>query len=267
VFQIIRWLAWLVLGWTLVVVQPVFAAGDGQAQHPPRVLVLQTADPDNYVSLLRAGGAVNYQYALKHGYSYQSFVGLYRGQHAWHAAFNRIYLLQDILKEGLYDYVLYLDADAIVVDLSQKVEDLIEDGRLFYMASGGIEGKKPWHVNDGVFLFSCRHPMAQQVVDAWAEQVDPRNFSVRKWGKYDGADMAALQRVLQSFSLAEAEKMVKVYRGKEANFMNYENGKFIKQLFRYPSEPNKKLKRRSFSDRVKTMEKLAAQVMAAQRLD
>ena len=261
-FQVARWLECLFFWWLLVFVQPLFAANEVRVSQSPRVLVLQTADPDNYVSLLRPGGAVNYQYALKHGYSYQSFVGLYRGQHAWHAAFNRIYLLQDIIKAGLYDYVLYLDADAIVVDLSQKVEDLVEDDRLFYMASGGIEGKKPWHVNDGVFLFWFRHPMAKQVVDAWADQVDPRNFSVRKWGKYDGADMAALQRVLKSFSLEEAEKMVKVYRGAEANFMNYENGTFIKQLFRYPSEPNKKLKRRSFSDRVKTMEKIAAQVMA-----
>lgn len=261
---VIRWLSYFFLGWVLFFAQPLLAVSEERTQQSPRVLVLQTADPHKYVSLLRASSAVNHQYALKHGYSYQSFVGLYRGQYAWHAAFNRIYLLQDILKEGLYDYVLYLDADAIVVDLSQKVEDLIEDDRLFYMASGGIEGKKPWHVNDGVFLFSCRHPMAKQVVDAWADQVDPRNFSVRKWGKYGGADMAALQRVLKSFTLAEAEKMVKVYRGKEANFMNYENGKFIKQLFRYPSEPNKKLKRRGFSDRVKKMEKLAAEVVAAQ---
>ena len=238
--------------------QAFLCSFSGASVQPPRVLVLQTADPDRYVSLLKAGGVVNYQYALKNGYSYQSYVGLYHGKYPWHAAFNRIYLLQDIIKAGVYA------ADAVVVDLSQRVEDLIEPGRLFYMASGSIEGRKPWHVNDGVFLFSCKHPLAKKVVDAWADKVDPRNFSAKKWGKYDGADMAALQKVLQSFPREEAEKMVRVYRGKEANFMNYENGSYIKQLFRYPSEPNKKLKSRSFAGRVKKMQSIAAEVLAAQ---
>jgi hypothetical protein len=34
---------------------------------------------------------------------------VYKGSEAWLATFNRVYLLQEVYKEGRYDYVMYLD--------------------------------------------------------------------------------------------------------------------------------------------------------------
>jgi hypothetical protein len=52
---------------------------------------------------------VQLAYARKWGYSYLRWDGVVRGKRAWLATFNRIYLLHDLIMEGKYDWVLFMD--------------------------------------------------------------------------------------------------------------------------------------------------------------
>lgn len=203
-----------------------------------RVLILQTSDGARYKPLLDATEAHHRAYARRRGYDYARFDGVKRGAKPWHAAFNRIYLLQDLLKAREYDWVLYMDADAVVVDPARGVERFLDDSKAFVACRGATDDPRIWYnVNNGVAFFNMRHPATPGILDAWRrlyERVPMAVLEAEPEGVFDDVTKHVNDQDMLSAALVRTPALqhaIKVYRGEEHNAFNY-HGPFIQQILR-----------------------------------
>jgi hypothetical protein len=67
----------------------------------------------------------HHEYSNKHGYSYIKEIVRNDEYSNWHPTWIKIYVLKKYLP--LYDYVVWIDADAVFVNQDVKIEDLISD--------------------------------------------------------------------------------------------------------------------------------------------
>ncbi len=194
-------------------------------------LFLQSADPERYGPLLELTSRTVKEYCRRHGYGYQCFVGIIRGQHAWHAALNRIPILRWIAASGYRGWVVYVDADAYIFDLSFDLAGFLakHGDRALVAAASGVLPARWWDLNTGVFAFNLTHPGAHRIIEAWNERLDRiAEEDLRgevTWGQVaDDQDM--LHRVLQE----EPEAQAWVALDQE-NTVNY-TARFIRQVLR-----------------------------------
>jgi hypothetical protein len=131
------------------------------------IVLMQTSDAKRYLPILQATAAVNQTYCARHNISYSQFVGIKRGFHPWHACFNRILLIKEMIDSGFKGWVFYLDADAFVADPSYDVRHLISNiAKPIIMAPGGLTGEL-WDVNSGVFLVDLDNEIGRDLIMAW----------------------------------------------------------------------------------------------------
>lgn len=202
----------------------------------PRVLVLQTCDGVKYKDLADLSESVNRKYANRHGYDYKRFDGIKRGGLPWHATFNRIYLIDEEIERGYYDWVIYIDVDAIVVDHGKSIEDFFDYKYGLIACRGASDDPEIfWDINAGVLIYNLRNLHIKQIVQRWRE--DYEKFSI-EYLSADGdsafknlgnrvCDQGLLQDIIRSLG----PDVVKVYRGDEHDAFNYD-GPFIKQILR-----------------------------------
>ena len=106
-----------------------------------RIIMLQSADADVYADMLNAGRRVNEAYCRRWNIQYRHFVGIRRGYYPWHACFNRIVMLKDLIDEGFDGCAWYVDADAFIRDSSFDVRRIIAEYDGDMIASpGGDKG-------------------------------------------------------------------------------------------------------------------------------
>ena len=167
-----------------------------------RVLVMQTCGPGKYEELLKATRLANERWAGQQGYDYLSVVGNYAARHFQHGGrealsrFNKAWMVAEIMNMSSYDYVFYMDADAMVTDPLWDVRTLPSSlqGMMFQAHAGG--GGPPWNINDGVMLWDLRHPHAADVVFDWvARSVE----AIKAAGKEEPyfSDQALLKHALR----------------------------------------------------------------------
>jgi hypothetical protein len=196
------------------------------------IVLLQTADSQRYLAMLQATAAVNQIYCSRHNISYSQFVGIKRGFHPWQACFNRIVLIKEMIAAGYRGWVLYLDADAFVVDLAFDVRRLIADiAKPVIMARGGVTGQQ-WDVNNGVFLIDLGHEAARELILAWHADFMTMPIETLKamvdWPEKDkDTDQPRLHRLLQG------SERLKSYLGiVPRTLLNDLRGKFVRQILR-----------------------------------
>ncbi len=177
--------------------------------------------------MLLATAGSNETYARTHGYAYRSVIGDF-APNSRAANFNRYYLLREELDRAHYDWVLWLDADAIIVDHRVRLDSIIDRSpeKLIIACRGAEQGDHD--INNGVFLFNLRHSQAREIVDYCLRFIEDRpagdapfhddQHVVHEWlqSKSDGAGRVAL---------------VQCYRGAEYNLFNYD-GPFIRHVMR-----------------------------------
>ncbi|MBV8612202.1 MAG: hypothetical protein JOY66_00325 [Acetobacteraceae bacterium] len=165
------------------------------------IILVQTCDPFAYFDLLAASSRANRAFCARHGIAYAGFVGIKRGFHPWHAAFNRIALLREYVEQGFAGWVLYLDADALVVDLDWDARAYLRARADFaaVLAPAG-EGVPDWEVNDGVAFFNLGHPSCRALIAAWngafARVGDDALRAAGRWDMMPN-DQDLLQRILR----------------------------------------------------------------------
>lgn len=142
------------------------------------IYMIQSCDPFRYVKLLNAASRFNVKWCLDNGVQYCSKPTLYIGKLPHYAMFNRIFMLNELIEIGYAGWVIWLDADGIVIDRSLDIKSFLNtarnDGFAFVMQHAGvIEGIDYWHnVNTGCFFVDLSNPCARFVISKWLEFYD-----------------------------------------------------------------------------------------------
>ena len=144
---------------------------DSNKNRSDDILILQTSDSQKYIPIINASSKFNELFCKSKGIQYQKFIGLKRGAQPHHAMFNRIYLLKELLDEGFCGWVLYLDADAIIIDpeidLKKHFANLRESGKSLQIHSVEGEGGRFWNVNTGVIAIDLSTPFSSKLINSW----------------------------------------------------------------------------------------------------
>jgi hypothetical protein len=141
----------------------ILGAGDrGDAR---RVLCSLGVGP--YVDLLAISSITFEAYAALHGYELRLSTQLLDGGRP--PAWSKIALVRELLEE--YEEVLWVDADAIFLDISKDIAELVRPGKDLYLVEHLYEQDESWRsANTGVFLVRST-PWARQFLDrVWAAE-------------------------------------------------------------------------------------------------
>jgi hypothetical protein len=122
---------------------------------------------------MRIGAEPLRRYAARHGYDLvlRHWVACDRPP-SW----AKLLLFRELFAVG-YELVVWIDADAIIVDLERDIADELEDGKDFYLVQHHINGDDPncgiWMLRASEAVADCLTAMWQQldlVHDPWWEQ-------------------------------------------------------------------------------------------------
>ncbi|WP_155740784.1 hypothetical protein [Burkholderia territorii] len=195
------------------------------------VIFLQTSDPDVYYPMLLESSKSVRRYCDIAGFEYRSFVGFKRGGgQPWHASYNRIKLLEEILLTGFRGWVVYLDADAYVKDINFDLLDYLsaKAGFAGIFTSGTNLGW--WDVNDGVFILNFESEMAREIVRRWIKSLndiaDEQFASSIDWGGTFPDDQKMLQDILRELDCREKVLLEK------HDFINSARARFVRTIMR-----------------------------------
>ncbi len=204
---------------------------------PPRraitpILFVQTADPFAYRAMLDLTSAVNIRYCETRGYGYESYLGIKRGVLPFHAIYNRIFILHELMERGYRGWVAYLDADAFVADWSFDIDAYLDANkdRCLIAATGG--SSTPWDVNDGVLFLDLGSSDGRLLVWEWLAKfrsLIPEWYLTSPDAKWDQCpnDQDLLYEALKTGSLLE-----KIRKEEDGDLFNYRDGRFIRQATR-----------------------------------
>jgi len=195
------------------------------------ILLLQTSDADRYAPMLAVTATNVREYCRRHGYGYESFVGIKRGVHPWQATFNRIPMFVELVERGFTGWAVYLDADAYIQDLDFDLAAYLADkgDRAAIFATSGVTGEH-WDVNAGVALINLGHPLGRALVERWAKGFDAhddaRLRAASEWMD-EGNDQDLLHGILrESGPIADAVLI------EPMSFLNGPDSSFIRQHLR-----------------------------------
>lgn len=195
------------------------------------IVLLQTSDAAVYAPMLAVTATNVREYARRHRYGYDSFVGIKRGVHPWQATFNRIPMLAELLDSGFTGWALYLDADAYVQDLDFDLEAYLADKQAYaaIFATSGVTGEA-WDVNAGVALVNLGHEQGRALVRSWARRFamhsDETLLDAVEW-MGGGNDQDLLHDLLREETQIAAEVLVV-----PMTFMNGPHASFVRQQLR-----------------------------------
>src|SRR4029079_8282626 len=166
----------------------------------PEIMMLQTADADAYLPMLNESSRANKQYCSKWGIKYRSYIGLKHGKYPWHATFNRIVMLEELVSSGYKGWVFYLDADAFVYNMEFDVRSLMQDTHASLLAARGGSTGHHWDINCGVFLLNLGTVAGQAIVHLWFDDLrrTPLDalYAAEDWGATP-SDQDRLQDILR----------------------------------------------------------------------
>nr|WP_047166569.1 hypothetical protein [Sphingomonas sp. Y57] len=191
--------------------------------------ILQTSDAFKYSRMLRATSRTAIEYCRRHGFAYESFVGIKRGFHGAQAAFNRIFLLDELIERGYRGWALYMDADAYVFDLDFDLKAYLADKQDRSAIMTTIPGEAvAWHINSGVLFFNLGHPQGVALVREWKRRFmavpDERLRTLTSVWDHDNDQTMLYQALDQDCALRASALFV------DPMLFNHHQGLFIRQL-------------------------------------
>ncbi len=226
-------------------------AASGAPANTSDVIVIQTADAFAYAPMLAITAPNVTEYCRRHGFGYESFIGVKRGFHNWQATFNRVPMLEEIAARGFSGWALYLDADAYIQDLDFDLSIYLADksDRAAILAPAGPTSRH-WDVNAGVVLVNLGHPLGRSLIAQWAERFATHSDDLLresvKWMDV-GNDQDLLHHILrEDKALAEAVLIEPI------SLINGPYARFIRQQLRTLSS--------NFDDRLTTLSNNVAEI-------
>lgn len=195
--------------------------------------MLQTSDEAVYRPFLELTSRINRLYCDRQGIGYEASLGIERGFQPWHATFNRIPMLKRLRDGEFRGWVLYLDADAYVADLSMDIRRFLA-ARADRSVVGALGHNKALSdINAGVVFYNFAHPDTGFILDEWhrlfhAEVTEEMlGQSASAWD-FKPNDQDLLQRVLR-------ENLIDLWAGigiEERELFNHRDARFVRQILR-----------------------------------
>jgi hypothetical protein len=199
------------------------------------VTFIQTSDAIFYYPMLQQTAKTVREYCIRNGFSYEQFVGIKRGTMPWHAAYNRIYMLKELVDRGVEGWVFYLDADAMITDLSFDLRDYLRDKDRYGAIFAGYINEVIWDINSGGFAVNLSHPAGQGLIIDYYRALQnipkpPFEESVH-WERDLINDQHMLYLILQHYvsDLGFGDS----YLFERTNQSHVNNGPFISQQIRH----------------------------------
>src|SRR5215469_1397923 len=118
--------------------------------------------------MLQVTSTTIFEYCRRQNLTYELFVGIKRGCVAWHATYNRIVMLKEILDRGTTGWILYLDADAYIHDMGFPITVYLNDKENYTaILTPSLATKNLWDVNAGVFFCNFSNKRTPELVTRW----------------------------------------------------------------------------------------------------
>ena len=117
----------------------------------------------------------HHEYSNKHGYSYIKEIVKNDDYSNWHPTWIKIDVLKKYLP--LYDYVVWVDADAVFVNQDIKIEDLINDGVdlvIPKLEMDRVSGNMWTHTTTGFMIWKNSEWSNNMLNTLWSEPKDYR---------------------------------------------------------------------------------------------
>lgn len=117
----------------------------------------------------------HHEYSNKHGYSYIKEIVKNDDYTNWHPTWIKIDVLKKYLP--LYDYVVWIDADAVFVNQDIKIEDLISDGIdlvIPKLEMDRVSGNMWTHTTTGFMIWKNSEWSNNMLNTLWSEPKDYR---------------------------------------------------------------------------------------------
>ena len=117
----------------------------------------------------------HHEYSNKHGYSYIKEIVKNDDYSNWHPTWIKIDVLKKYLP--LYDYVVWVDADAVFVNQDIKIEDLINDGVdlvIPKLEMDRVSGNMWTHTTTGFMIWKNSEWSNNMLNTLWLEPKDYR---------------------------------------------------------------------------------------------
>ena len=191
--------------------------------------ILQTSDAFKYSRMLRATSQTAIEYARRHGFSYESFIGVKRGFHNAQAAFNRIFMLDELIERGWRGWALHMDADAYVYDLDFELRGYLANKADQSAIMATIPDQPvPWSINSGVLFFNLGHPQGVALVKEWKRRfmAVPDETLRDLTSVWDDIN----DQIMLYSSLHENEALRTSVYFEDAKLFNHVQGRFIRQF-------------------------------------
>lgn len=136
------------------------------------ITFIQTSDVSKYRALIDLTSQTIKTYCARFGHSYECFYGIKRGEKPWHASLNRIPILKSYIDSGYDGWIIYVDADAYIADLSFDIAAYLAERGQYAMiaAPSGLVPERWWDINAGVFAINLGHEKARALIDLWHEK-------------------------------------------------------------------------------------------------
>jgi len=180
-----------------------------------KCVVLQSVC-NNYESIISLTGPINKRYAEYYKANY--ILHKQAHSHNRHPAWNKIYSTLDLMRSGKYDYILFLDGDAVVIDITRDIFNLGRDNPniLLHLCSDGVH-THPFDVNSGVFLVKCNKLMIQFFDKILYNPALSGYYTERNW------EQSVIQYELNQ-DVPYFSKIVNVY---DSNYFNHYHGDWV----------------------------------------
>lgn len=196
-----------------------------------KITLIQTCDQTKYKPLFDVTSRASRRFCELQDIDFRPFVGLKRGNAPWHAIFNRIPLLAELLAEDFDGWAIYLDADAYPFDLQFDLRRYLSDSA-YYGMMGPNAGGERWQANSGVMLLNCADRRTREVVADWNRLFDAlmpedRLQGLPEWPQGVPDDQSMLHAIMQ-----QRPDNTEILKLEPISFIGAPSASFIRQVLR-----------------------------------
>ena len=195
------------------------------------IVILQTADAHGYKRMLDATARTAIEYCRRHDLAYENYVGIKRGYFPWHATFNRVFQLTELVDRGFAGWAVYMDADAYIHDLDFDLRAYLSDKPHCAGIMTTIPGAPmPWAINAGVILLNLGQEQGRTIATRWRDRymrIDDRRLRTMSIWDDGESDQSMLFDVLD-----EDAALRGAVHFDDGSVINSHGARFIRQLLR-----------------------------------